>query len=67
MGGVKVQKTPGVTGTTLSKSELEEPKDVDKYRLFLGHIMWYTANVVPDMANTARQSSVHISHSGTEH
>ena len=28
----KVQKTPGSPGTRLSKDELEEPKDMDKYR-----------------------------------
>ena len=28
---VKVQKTPCAPGTTLSKSDLEEPQDIDKY------------------------------------
>ena len=28
----KVQKTPGALGTTLIKSDLEEPDNVDKYR-----------------------------------
>ena len=28
---VKVQKTPSDPGTTLSKSESDEPKDIDKY------------------------------------
>ena len=29
---VKVQKTQGAPDTTISKSELENSKDVDKYR-----------------------------------
>ena len=29
---VKVQKTPGDPSTTLSKSDLEEPYNIDKYR-----------------------------------
>ena len=28
---VKVQKTPGTPGTTLSNSDLEETQDIDKY------------------------------------
>ena len=28
---VKFQKTPCAPGTTLSKSDLEEPQDIDKY------------------------------------
>ena len=38
----RVHKTPGAPGTTLSKSEFEEPKDIDKYRSFVVHLMWYT-------------------------
>ena len=29
---LEVQKTLGATGTTLIKSDTEEPKDIDKYR-----------------------------------
>ena len=53
-GGVKVQKTPGNPSTNLSKSELEKLKDMDKYRSFLGQIIWYTMKVGPDAVNTAR-------------
>ena len=38
--GVKVQKTPGDPGKTLSKSEIEEPRYIDNYRSFLGMLMW---------------------------
>ena len=52
--GVKFQKTPGATGTTLSNSEIEEPKFIDKYRSLVRQLMWYTTNVGPDVANAAR-------------
>ena len=42
---VKSQKNPGVPGTTLSKSDLEEPYNKDKYRSFVGQLMWYTTKV----------------------
>ena len=58
---VKVQKTPGAPGTTLSKSELEEPKYIYNYRSFMGQLMWYTAKVVPDVKNAARELAVHMS------
>ena len=32
---LKVQKTPKAPGTTLSKSELEEPDNINKYRSFV--------------------------------
>ena len=59
---VKIQKTPGEPGTTLIKIYLEEPYNIDKYRSFLGQLMWYTNNMVPDVANAARELSVHMSH-----
>ena len=61
---VKVQKNPGDLGTTLSKSDLEEPYNIDRYRSFVGQLMWYTTNVVPDVANTERDLAVHMSHTG---
>ena len=33
---VKVKKTSGAPGTTLSKSEFEKPKYIDTYRSFMG-------------------------------
>ena len=39
VGEFKVQKKPGDPGMNISKSELEEPKDIDKYRSFLGQLM----------------------------
>ena len=64
---IKVQKTPGATGTAVSKSDLEEPQDIDNYRSFVVHLMWYTTNVGPDVANASREFSVNMSHTGTEH
>ena len=51
---LRVQKNPGYPGTTLSKSYLEEPDNIDNYRSFMGQLMWYTTKVGPDVANTAR-------------
>ena len=34
--GAKVHKIPGAPGTTLSKSELEKNKYIDKYRSLVG-------------------------------
>ena len=45
----KVQKTPGAPGTTLSRSYLEEPHDIDTYTSFVENLMWYTTKVEPDM------------------
>ena len=64
---VKFQKNPGDPGTTLSKIDLEEPYNIDKYRSFVGQIMWHTTKVELDVANVARELSVHMSHPGPEH
>ena len=61
---VKVHKTPGAPGTTLSESELEETKDIDKYRSFVGQLMWYTSKVGPDVENSARELAFHTSNPG---
>ena len=45
-----VQNTPRDPGTTLSKSDLEDPDNINKYRSFMGQLMWYTTKVGPDMA-----------------
>ena len=62
---VKVQKNPGGPGTTLSKSELEEPHNIDDYMSSVGQLMWYTTKVGPDVENTARELAVHMSHPGS--
>ena len=67
VSGLRVQKTPGAPGMTLSKSDLEEPDNINKYRSFVGHLMWYTIKVGPDVANAARELAVHMSRPGTEH
>ena len=36
---LKVQKTPGAIGTTISKSDIKEIDNIDNYRSFVGHLM----------------------------
>ena len=64
---LRVQKTPGDPGTNLSKSELEDPDNINTYRSFVGQLMWYTTKVGPDLENTAMELAVHMSHPGPEH
>ena len=66
-GNLKFQKTPGAPGMTKNKSDLEEPDNINKYRSFVGQLIWYTTKVVPDVANVARYLALHMSHPGTEH
>ena len=61
---LRVQETPGASGTTLSKSDLEHPNNINKYRSFVGQLMWYTAKVGPDVANAARELVVHMINPG---
>ena len=63
---VKLQKTPGAPITTLSKSVLEEPQDIDNYRSFVVQLMRYKTKMEPDVANVTKELSVHRSHTGTE-
>ena len=63
----KVHINPEALGTTLSKSDFEEPYNIDKYVSFVGQSMWYTIKVGPDVANTSRELAVHMIHHGTEH
>ena len=48
---IKVYKTPGAPSTTISKSDLEETQDIDKYRSFVVQLMWHDSKVGPDMEN----------------
>ena len=64
---LRVQKTPGAPGMTLSKSELEEPDNINKYISFMGQLMWYTTKVGTDVVNAARELAVHVSHPGPLH
>ena len=64
---IESQKNSGASGKTLSKSDLEEPYNIDKYISFVGHLMWYTNKVLPDVVNVARELVVHIIHPGPEH
>ena len=58
----EVHKTTGAPGTTLIKSDLEEPYNIDKDRSFVGQLMWYNTKVRPDVANASRELAVHRSH-----
>ena len=64
---VKVQKNPGDPGTTLSKIDLEETYNIDKYISFVGQLMLYTTKVGPDVENAANELAVIMSHPGPEH
>ena len=64
---LKVQKIPGVSGKTISKINLEENDNINKYRSFMEKLMWYTTKVGTDVANAARELAVHMSHPGPEH
>ena len=59
---LRVQKNIRAPGTTLSKSDLEELDNINKYRSFVVHLMWYTKNVGPEVANAARELAVHMIH-----
>ena len=61
---LRVQKTPGSMGKTQRIIDLEEPDNINKYRSFVGQLMWYTTKVGPDVENLARELVVHMSHPG---
>ena len=61
-----VQKTPGAPGTTLSKIDLEDPDNINKYRSFVGNFMWYTTKMGPDVKKAGRDLTVHMSHPGPD-
>ena len=51
----------------LSKSDLEEPQNIDNYRSLVIQLMWYTNKVGHDMSDEEIELSAHMSHTGTEH
>ena len=64
---VKVRKKLSAPGTTLSKSDLEEPLILDNYISFVGQLMGYATKVGPDMENAAIELVVNMSHPMPEH
>ena len=64
---VKVQKTPGASSTSPSKSDLEEPQGIDNYRSFVGQLMWYTTKEGSDVENAEREFAVQMIPPGQEH
>ena len=61
---VKLQKHSGSSGTTLSKSDLEEPYNIDKYISFTVQLMWYTTKVEHNVTNAARELAVQMINPG---
>ena len=51
----------------ISKSDLEETYNKNKYRSFVGELTSYKTEVGPDVANTERVLEVQMSHLWTEH
>ena len=37
---LRTHKTPGAPGATLSKSDLEDPDNINKYISLVGQLMW---------------------------
>ena len=64
---LKVQKTPGDLGTTISKSDLEETDNINKHISFVEQLMWYKTKVGTYVTNAERELLVKMSHLGTEH
>ena len=64
---LRIQKTPGDPGTTLNKSDLEDPDNINKYISSVGQLMWYTNNVGSDVENATRELEVQMSHPGMQH
>ena len=67
MSDLRVQKNPGDPGNTRSKNDLEEPDSINKYRSFVGYLMWYRTKVGPDAENAERELAVYMSHPWPEH
>ena len=51
---LRIQKIPGASVPTISKSDLEDPDHINKYRSLVVQLMWYTTKVGTDVANAAR-------------
>ena len=64
---LRIQNTPRALGTTLSKIDLKDPDNINKYISFVGQLMWYTTKVRPGIANAARELAVHMGYPGPEH
>ena len=64
---IKVQKTPHGPGTTISKSDLEEPYNMYTYISFVGQLMWYTTKLGSDVVNAVRELAVHMIHPRPKH
>ena len=65
-GMVSYVSTPGKQNTVLSKNE-ETPHLLDKYRSFLGRLMYYVVKLAPDCANAGRELSQFMSNPNKTH
>lgn len=64
---VKLVKTPGFPGTTLTKSTDEEPERLDEYRSYVGKILHYVKKISPECSNAIRELATHMSNPNKEH
>ena len=60
----KSSRTSRSPVTNISKSDLAELDNINKYISFVRQLLWYTTKVVPAVANVARELAVHMIHPG---
>ena len=65
-GQVKIASTPGPPNIVLCKSA-DIPLAKDKYRSYLGRIMYYVTKLAPECANATRELAQQMECPGTEH
>ena len=63
----KIYETPGKPHEYLSKSEDEEPVDIDQYRSFVGQLMFFTTKLYPKMGTSTRALSGFMSKPNETH
>ena len=65
---IKTALSPGIPGKSLLKAEEgAEPINLDKYRSFVGRIMWYMRKLTPQCCNAMRELASHMSCPTVEH
>ena len=64
---VKIYETPGKPHKYLSKSEDDEPVDIDQYRSFVGQLMFFTTKLYPKSGTSTRALSEFMSNPNETH
>ena len=65
---IKTALSPGSPGKSLTKAEEgKEPLKLDKYRSFVGRVMWYMRKLMPQCCNAMRELASHMSCPNEEH